>query len=339
MRTGSVSVEHSRALLLAQSATSASPSHLAQRLESSVVAISVDPGLPMSFLTARLLVSTLRRGLGTLVLLRDGLPGPIVQDLEETAAAIDPSRPLRIETALPAEPAVRLHLGTSVPGRAVRAVPEGYGAHIASARTAVIRPSRPGNELGAAYAAALAAAEAFKHTAQVLPARRVLHRHLRFCPVTLSADLSAAPPLPGALTLDLSLIGVGAIGTGIALILSELPAEGKLLAVDRQRFAKENQGTYALGGVAEVLAKPWKTDIAQRTLHRSTSSRSAARSRTCLPRSTWATRRGFRSCSPRWTPHRHGETPSACGLVGSSTPPPVTPCSACATTAPDWTRA
>jgi hypothetical protein len=268
MRTGSVSVEHSRALLLAQSATSAPPGQLEQHLDSSVVAISIDPDLPMSFLTARVLVSTLRRGLGTLVLLREGLPGHMVHDLEETAAAIDPSRPLRIETVLPGEPAVRLHIGTSVTGRAVRVVPEGYGAHIATARTAVIRPSRPGNELGAAYAAALAAAEAFKHTAAVLPARRVLHRHLRFCPVTLSAGLSAAPPLPAVLTMGLSLIGVGAIGTGIVLVLSELPAEGKMLAVDRQRFAKENRGTYALGGVREAQANPWKTDIAQQALHR-----------------------------------------------------------------------
>jgi len=268
MRTGPVSVEHSRALLLAQSATSASPGQLEQRLDSSVVAISVDPGMPMSFLTAKVLVSTLRRGLGTLVLLRESLPGPIVQDLEETAAAIDPGRPLRIETALPGEPAVRLHIGTSITGRAVRVVPEGYGAHIATARAAVIRPRRPGNQLGAVYAAALSAAEAFKHTAAVIPARRVVHRHLRFCPVTLSAGLSAAPHLPSTLTLGLSLIGIGAIGTGIVLILSELPAEGKILAVDRQRFAKENRGTYSLGGVAEVQAKPWKTDIAQQALRR-----------------------------------------------------------------------
>lgn len=263
-----MSVEHSRALLLAQSVTGAPSGQLEQRLDNSVVAISVDPGLPLSFLTARVLVSTLRRGLGTIVLFREGLPGPMVADLEEIAVAIDPARPLRVETALPGESAVRLHIGTSVTGRAVRVVPEGYGAHIATARTAVIRPSRPGNELGAVYAAALAAAEAFKHTARVLPARRVLHRHLRFCPVTLSAGLSAAPPLPSVLSLGLSLIGVGAIGTGIVLILSELPAEGKILAVDRQRFATENRGTYALGGMADVQAKPWKTDIAQQALHR-----------------------------------------------------------------------
>ena len=54
--------------------------------------------------------------------------------------------------------------------RAVRIVPEGYGAHIAGLSTAVIRPDRPGNAIGAIYTAALGAAEAFKRTARCYPA-------------------------------------------------------------------------------------------------------------------------------------------------------------------------
>lgn len=263
-----MSVEHSRALLLAQSATGTPSSRLEQRLDNSVVVISVDPDLPMALLTAQVLISTLRRGLGTLILLSRRLPAGMVRDLEEAAAAIDPGRPLRVDAAMSQEPSVRIHIGTDIPERAVRVVPEGYGTHIAGARTAAIRPSRPGNELGAAYAGALAAAEAFKYTAGVLTGRRVIHRHLRYCPVTLSADLSAAPSLPAELTLDLSLIGVGAIGTGIVRILSELPVGGRLLAVDRQRFSAENRGTYSLGGVAEAQVRPWKAEIAQRALRR-----------------------------------------------------------------------
>ena len=97
----------------------------------------------MSFLTARVLVSTLRGGLGTLVLLSDGLPRHIVSGLEDTAAAIDSGR---IETTMPGQPTVRLHIGASVTERAVRVVPEGYGAHITTARTATIRTfkRRPG---------------------------------------------------------------------------------------------------------------------------------------------------------------------------------------------------
>lgn len=259
--------EHSRALLLAEQATGAALSRLERRLDESTVAVSVDAEMPMGQLTARVLVATLRRGLGNLVLLSDGLPSSLVDLLEQTAAEIDPDRPLRIEPRLDDEMTTRVHIGTDVADRAIRIVPDGFGAHLAGTRTAVIRAARPGNGLGAIYAAALGGAEVFKHTAGVLAGRRVLHRHLQFCPVSLSNDLMAAPGMPN-ITLDLALVGVGAIGTGVALILSELPLGGRILTVDRQRFAPENRGTYSLGGSADALAAPWKTDLVKGALHR-----------------------------------------------------------------------
>jgi hypothetical protein len=222
----------------------------------------------MSGLTARVLLSILRRGPGTLVLVRDRLSSRYVEMVAETVAGIDPERPLRVERTVPGDSTAVVHVGTDTQIRTIRIVPEGFGAHVASARNAVIRPRRSGNELGAVYAAALGAAEVFKHTARVLGNRRVLHRHLRFCPVSLGADLAAAPELIGGLTFDLSLIGVGAIGTGIVLLLSQMPVEGRLVAVDRQRFAAENRGTYSLGGVAEVETEPWKVALAKSTLTR-----------------------------------------------------------------------
>ena len=68
--------------------------------------------------------------------------------------------------------------------------------NVAAMSSAVIRSARSANALGAIYADALGAAEAFKHTARVLPARRVIYRHLRFCPVTLGPDLGRASDLP-----------------------------------------------------------------------------------------------------------------------------------------------
>jgi hypothetical protein len=263
-----VSIEHSRALLLGEQATGTSQSRLERRLDDSVVVISGDRDLPMSALTIRVLVTTLRRGLGTLVLVRGGLSAGLVETLEAAAFAIDPTRPLRVTKSLDVDPTAWVHLGTSAPGGVIRVVPDGYGAHVAGARTAVIRPQRPGNALGAVYSAALGATEIFKHTAGVIVGRRVLHRHLRFCPVSLSCDLSGAPALPDAITMELALIGVGAIGTGIALILSELPVGGRLLAVDRQRFAPENRSSYSLGGLAEAEARPSKVDLARSALGR-----------------------------------------------------------------------
>ncbi len=40
------------------------------------------------------------------------------------------------------------------------------------------------------------------------------------------------------------------------------------MAVDRQRYAPENKGTYSLGGVAEVETAPWKVDLARQNLPR-----------------------------------------------------------------------
>jgi hypothetical protein len=135
-------------------------------------------------------------------------------------------------------------------------------------RTAVVRPQRTASALGAIYTAALGAAEAFKHTAHILPARRVLHRHLRFCPVALSADLTVAPLLTEALVLDLTLVGIGAIGTAVVLILGEFDAQGRVVAVDYERFAPENRGTYSLGGAAEADSKSPKVDLAVSALPR-----------------------------------------------------------------------
>lgn len=261
-------LEHSRALLLASGVTTTPASRLEQRLNDSVVAISVDPDMPTAGLTARVLVTTLRRGPGHLVLVEDGLPRSMVDDLIAAAAAVDPTRPLRVTRAVPDTVTSWVHVGPAVLGQVIRVVPDGHGAHLTSTRTAVIRPARPGTPLGAVYAAALAAGEVFKHTARVLAQRRVIHRHLRFCPVTLTTDLTACPLLPGPLRLDLALLGVGAIGTGIVLLLRELDAEGTLLAVDRQRYAPENKGTYSLGGTVEVETAPWKVDIARQNLPR-----------------------------------------------------------------------
>jgi hypothetical protein len=264
MRTVPVTLEHSRAVRLAAGASGRRESELEHALEASSVVVSADAAMPGALLTTRVLLTTLRRLPGQLVLERDGLPKAAVDLLAETVSAIDPERPLKIGHAV--EPTVRLHIGAGRGDQSVRLVPEAYGAHVAGQRTAVIRPRRHASALGAIYTAALGAAEAFKHTAQVRRDRRVLHRHLRFCPVTLSSDLTAAPMITEPLELALTLVGIGAIGTGIVLILSELDASGHVIAVDNERFARENRGTYSLGGAAELAAEPTKIALAEAAL-------------------------------------------------------------------------
>ena len=263
-----MTLEHSRSLLLAEQATAHSRSELERRLESSVVAVSVDSTMPLATLTTRILLTTLRRGLGTLVLEPGDLSLGEVEHLEEAVATVDPARGLLVRGEGAVDVTVRVHVGSSASGRAIRIVPEGYGAHVAGARRAVITPARAANPLGAAYTAALGAAEVFKHTADVVSGRRILHRHLRFCPVTHSDDLGLAPDLTTQLILRLALVGVGAIGTGIAVILGELPATGFVLAVDRERFDRENVGTYSIGATADIETRPWKVELARRVLGR-----------------------------------------------------------------------
>jgi hypothetical protein len=204
------------------------------------------------------------------VLIATDLEDSFITELQEASAAIDPKRGIRVLSESDRIPSgsVRIHVGPTLQAPAIRIVPEGYGAHVAGSSGAVIRIRRPGNEIGAVYAASLGVAEVFKHTAQVSPNRRVLHRHLRFCPMALSSDLLAAPDLPTRRAFDLTLVGIGAIGTGIALLLNALGAEGRTVLIDRQRFDLENLGTYSIGGVADVVKGPWKVDLAKRYLRR-----------------------------------------------------------------------
>jgi hypothetical protein len=265
-----VTLEHSRPIKLAESVSGRKRQNLESHLDAATVVVSVDSDVPQAHLTARVLLSTLRRGPGVVMLVADGLPSAFVTEMEEVTTAIDTDRGLRVirESAGIPDTAVSVHIGPTSWRRAIRILPEGHGAHVASATTAVIRPRRPGTPLGAVYTAALGTGEVFKHTVEVIPNRRVLHRHLTFCPVSLSSDLSAAPDLADLMTLDLTLVGVGAIGTGIALLLDALGAEGRIVVVDPQRFARENRGTYSLGGVAEVDAAPWKVEMARSALPR-----------------------------------------------------------------------
>ena len=259
-------LEHSRALLLAREATGAGVSALERRLERSLTVVSVAPDLPEARLTATVLLTTLRRLPGRLQLNPEATPPDLVDRLVGAVEAVDPERGITVSRTTPADPSVRLHIGSDAATTCIRVIPEGYGAHLLGANHTGVPIHRPANALGAVYAAALGAAEAFKHTAGVLPARRALHRHLRFCPVTISTDLDRAPDPPADLHLDLSLIGLGAVGTATAVILGQFPATGVLALVDPERYSPENRGTYSLGGARETKEQPWKVDLAASAL-------------------------------------------------------------------------
>lgn len=257
--------EHSRALRLADGVSAHDASELGRRLEATTTVVSLDPELPAAFLTASVLLTTLRRLPGRLILVTEGLPAAAAEALQDAVARIDSERSCELRPRSP-EADITLHIGTAHRA-SIRLVPDGYGAHLVGDPRRPVTPSRRANALGAVYAAALGAAESFKLAADVVPRRRRLHGHLRFCPVTLTSNLGLARALP-RLDLTLALVGLGAIGTAAALILGELEAEGTVLLVDLERYAPENRGTYSLGGEAEARERPWKVDVAAAALTR-----------------------------------------------------------------------
>jgi hypothetical protein len=241
---------------------------LKRRLDRSATHVTADPSVVGTDLTLRVLVTTLRRMPGTVCLDPQGLSDQLVRGLQEAGRKIDSSHGI-VLASTPPDGAVHVHVGTeSAQPMAIRVVPDGYGAHVARDPAVRIHVARPARPLGAVYAAALGAAEAFKDIAGVRDERRVDHAHLAWCPVALSADLTLAPIRAGTLHLDLALAGCGAIGTAIAVILAELDAEGSILLVDRQRFARENVATYSVGDERNARGRPWKVNLVGRHLRR-----------------------------------------------------------------------
>jgi hypothetical protein len=264
-----MNVDYSRPLRLGEGAANEPAGDLERRLAGTSVAVSVDSELEAAALTARVLLSTLRRLPGALILQTTSLGESVIAEIGSAVAAVDPSQPLELVDA-GGHADIRIHVGSKPHRDAIRIVPDGHGAHLADDPTVGIEPTRPASALGSIFAAALAAGEVFKHAASVTHSRRRLQHYLRFCPVSLSDDLSRAVDLPPGTELHLALLGLGAIGTATTLILSELDATGELTLVDRERFAPENVGTYSLGGATAARDQPWKVDVAAAALSRYT---------------------------------------------------------------------
>ncbi|MDQ6613308.1 MAG: hypothetical protein M3083_00695 [Actinomycetota bacterium] len=259
-------LEHSRSLLLAAraSASASDNRHLRSHMEATMILLSAEADLPGAIQSLSVLAATLRRGPGRLFLDPTTLDPGDIERVVGAIMAIDPKRGIAV-TASPPEPDVHVHLGTRPSGRAIRAVPHRHGGHL------LLDPAIAGptvtdvSGLGIVFTASIAAAEVFKTLAAVVPARRRSPGQISFCPVTLGSDPGAAPILSSH-DIDLALVGIGAIGTAVVLILSLLPLSGRLLAVDPQRFDRENLGTYSLGTLADTVSRPQKTALAERAL-------------------------------------------------------------------------
>ncbi len=259
--------DHSRILRLGSAITGRPESALEARLESASVSVGLDPTVPGVELAADTLLRVLRRMPGTVVLDPGGLERRVIDRFADRVAEIDPSRPLGVRLA--GESDCRIRLAGHASEGDLRAIPERHG-YILDTRGPALRQTAGSSALGSVLCACALAAEAFKAAAGVVGSRGRRSARTAFCPVTLTSDPASAPPLPERWQIRAMLVGLGAIGTGSALIISELPLEGEADLVDPQRYGDENVATYSLGGAEDGREHPWKTSVVARALTRFT---------------------------------------------------------------------
>lgn len=232
------------------------------RLQQTVVAVTCDDRAHYS--TLAVLIGNLRRLPITLYLQASSdkaLTGVDLESLEELAVGIDPDRPLVI--AKSPTPTLHLHVGGRSPGANIAAVADGHGVRLRRRGNPFPDVVDAGTGLGAVLAGAMLTAEAFKQIVGVQPIRHSLRTVLDFNPVTLRAD----GPVRHLTTMhDTALIGCGAIGTAIGLILRESGIEGALTVVDPQQFDPPNVMTYSLGNQEDAARGLHKTLLLAREL-------------------------------------------------------------------------
>lgn len=129
----------------------------------------------------------------------------------------------------------------------------GWLARVSSGDNDISPECSQANPIGALAAASLGAIEVFKRLIRLREERGQYFNGLTFSLYNYQVGgLDPGPVLPITLFSDLLLIGAGAIGNGIVLLLSRLPLRGHVLVVDPQRLEPENLGTYILAEPSDV---------------------------------------------------------------------------------------
>lgn len=260
-----MSTDYSRGLRLATISTGEPNNDLRSRIESTRVVVSADPDSGAHFAAVRVLVANLRRLPIELHIDPTGgsaaLDAASIEALAALADGIDPDRPLRIGRPFTCD--LHLHVGASGNPAAISAVPHGHGVSLRRAGHPFAPLRAEGSGLGAVLTGATLTAEAFKTIVGVAPNRHRLLDTLDFCPVSLGQP---GPAMPLREIGGTALVGAGAIGTAVALILRELETSGTLTVVDPQVFEGPNVTTYSLGNRHDAEQALEKARLLQREL-------------------------------------------------------------------------
>ncbi len=256
--------EHSRVIRLASRLGQVEETEAWRRLSSSAVHIGFNPRLPGHEETVRIVLNLVRRLPWTVCLQRSGLSDPQADALLALADAIDPERPIEWRDSA-VDGAQALYINGEPVESGIRIVPDNFGAHVARDTSRRITQAQPPSALGLGWAAARGVTELFADVMQIPDDYRSDSGYETWCPVSLSPDLSAAVGSP-QIMIDGALLGCGAIGTAVGLLLRESGASGRILLADQQTYAIENRGTYSLGDHRDVLAATPKEEVVRNAL-------------------------------------------------------------------------
>lgn len=124
----------------------------------------------------------------------------------------------------------------------------GWIARVASTGHSIPDDVNQANPIASLMAASLGVTEIFKRIYEVPEDIAPLIEVEQFSLYEGSIDFSSlGPALPLIIKIpDTLIVGGGAIGNGLALLLSQLPVEGNVLFVDKQNYGDENFGTSIL---------------------------------------------------------------------------------------------
>jgi hypothetical protein len=119
----------------------------------------------------------------------------------------------------------------------------GWSVRITSGPTQIPQTCQIYNPVGALAAASLGVGEVFKRLLMLRDDRGQMLDGCIFSLWTYAPDADPGPTLPTMLDVDLLLAGAGAIGNGVAHLLTRLPLRGRVAILDRQTYGEENWGT------------------------------------------------------------------------------------------------
>ncbi|MGN6606092.1 MAG: ThiF family adenylyltransferase [Jatrophihabitans sp.] len=260
-----MTTDYSRPLRLAGVSANTDPAAVRDAVENAAVLVSIDRTTPQAELTSEVLLANLRRL--PLKLYLDATsafapPQDAIERIVRRLQEIDPDRPLQAGPA--PKRALHIAVGTAFPTADISAVADGHGVRLRRRGHAFPESTAPATGLGAILAAAVLTAEAFKTIVPITPNRRRLLDRVDFCPVTLTEPEAAAVPVP--VLHRTALVGAGAIGTAIGLILRALGARGGMTVVDPETFDEPNVSTYSLGGRADAAQRIDKVNLLEREL-------------------------------------------------------------------------